>query len=90
MATSRNTILCVDDEHNGLVIRRLLLVDRDRVSFAGVLSRQQRAVLVLRFFSDLSEVETAAVLGLPVGTVKSTTSRALARLRDVSEEQTNV
>jgi RNA polymerase sigma-70 factor (sigma-E family) len=50
------------------------------------LSPRHRAVLVLRYFSDLPEAEVAAILGCSVGTVKSGTSRALTRLRLTLEE----
>jgi RNA polymerase sigma-70 factor (sigma-E family) len=45
------------------------------------LPRQQRAVLVLRFYEDLTEAEIAVILGCRLGTVKSNSSRALAKLR---------
>jgi len=46
------------------------------------LSPRQRAVLVLRYFDDLTEADTAAALGISVGTVKSHIRDALASLRN--------
>ena len=45
------------------------------------LTRGQRAVVVLRHLHDMSEAETAQVLGCSVGTVKSQHARAMAQLR---------
>lgn len=47
----------------------------------AALPRQQRAVIVLRYYLDLSEAQIAAHLGCSTGTVKSTTARAMAKLR---------
>ncbi|WP_327235701.1 SigE family RNA polymerase sigma factor [Streptomyces sp. NBC_01317] len=46
---------------------------------------RQRAMVVLRYYEDLSEVQTAEVLGVSVGTVKSAVSRALGKLREDPE-----
>lgn len=55
---------------------------RDLVTALDTLPVRQRAVVVLRYFEDLTEVQTATALGISVGTVKSQTSRALRTLRD--------
>lgn len=50
------------------------------------LTRKQRAVIVLRYFEDLTEVQTAEVLGIRPGTVKSQTRDALARIRELAPD----
>ena len=60
-----------DDERHDLrrAVDRLVETDRE--------------IVYLRYFVALGEAEAAAALGVPVGTVKSRLSRALARLRDI-------
>jgi RNA polymerase sigma-70 factor (ECF subfamily) len=60
------------------------LGDRDAVWRAlRLLPSRQRAVIVLRYYEDLSEAQIAAVMGTSAGTVKSQTARALKRLAGV-------
>jgi len=60
------------------------VADRDAIMRAvKLLPPRQREVVVLRFFADLSVSETAAAIGASQGSVKTHTSRALARLREV-------
>ena len=56
-----------------------------RQALLGALDRlppRQRAVVVLRYFADQTEAQTAEAMGLSVGTVKAHAAKALARLRD--------
>src|SRR5215218_10233861 len=53
----------------------------DLVAALAQLPRGQKAVVVLRYFEDLTEQQTADLLGINVGTVKSQCSRALTSLR---------
>ena len=50
------------------------------------LTPRQRTVLVLRYFEDLTEVQTASALGISSGAVKSMSRDALRRLRDLAPE----
>lgn len=62
--------------------------DRDRTLRAlATLPARRRAVVVLRYYDDLSEARIAQVLGIGVGTVKSTLSRALEQLRTALQAQ---
>jgi RNA polymerase sigma-70 factor (sigma-E family) len=61
----------------------------DRLVLQDALARltpRQRAVLVLRFFEDRTEVQTAEVLGCSPNTVKTQTRHALRRLRELAPE----
>jgi RNA polymerase sigma-70 factor (sigma-E family) len=53
------------------------------------LSPQQRTVLMLRYFNDLSEAQVAELLECSTGTVKSSASRGLAKLRELLSETTD-
>ena len=66
------------DEAEGATQRLLL------ESALTQLTSKQRAVLVLRYYEDLTEASTAALLGVSVSTVKSQAAHALARLRQLS------
>ncbi len=68
------------DDMEAVVRRRMVLAALAR------LAPRQRAVIVLRFFEDVSEAGTAEALGCSVGTVKSQTHAALANLRSLAPE----
>lgn len=74
-----------EQQHHGDVAARPTYDLDDRVTVLDALSRlttKQRAVLVLRYYEDLTETQTAEALGVSLGTVKSTHSHALTRLRE--------
>jgi RNA polymerase sigma-70 factor (sigma-E family) len=67
----------VDDVETSFLERDALL------TALSALPHRQRAVIVLRYLSELTEAETATVLEISVGTVKSQAFDALARLREI-------
>jgi RNA polymerase sigma-70 factor (sigma-E family) len=63
------------------------VVQREWVLHAlAALPRRQREAVVLRYYGDLTEAQTAAAMGCSVGAVKSHTSRAMAALRPLLED----
>jgi RNA polymerase sigma-70 factor (sigma-E family) len=72
--------VAAEDVENRVALHRAL----------GVLAPRQRAVIVLRYYEDLSEAETAQALGIAVGTVKSQARDALRRLRETSPHLTDL
>jgi RNA polymerase sigma-70 factor (sigma-E family) len=62
---------------------------RELWELVQTLPRKARAVVVLRYYEEMTEAETAEVLGISVGTVKSQSSRALAALRERAPQTLN-
>lgn len=88
---------CKNERRRWAVARRharLLAVDavehdppvNELIDSLRSLPARQRAVVVLRFYEDLTEADIAALLGIRIGTVKSSLSRALVRLREEVEQ----
>ena len=90
-ARERLALRAADDPHSGGAAPSpeaafAAADERERLLAAvASLGDDDRLVVSCRHFLGLSEAETAAVLGVPVGTVKSRLSRALARVRDAWE-----
>ena len=66
----------------------MLELRHDLWSALGELPPRQRAVLVLRYFEDMTEAQAAEVLDVSVGTVKSQAAKALTRLREITTSAT--
>lgn len=73
-SNARETVTAHDD---------VVHAQQDLLAALRRLSPRQRAVVVLRYYEDLTEADTAAILGCSVGAVKSHGSRALRSLREL-------
>jgi RNA polymerase sigma-70 factor (sigma-E family) len=73
-------------EHGTRDLAAEVVVRQSLITALKMLTPRQRAVLVLRYFDDLSELQTAHALGVSPGTVKTTASRATAKLRRLVPE----
>jgi RNA polymerase sigma-70 factor (sigma-E family) len=81
----------VTDEVPELLVHPVGPEDRDHVfALLGALPPRQRAVMVLRYYDDLSEAQIADALGCSAGTVKAHASRALVTLRRLSAETSDL
>lgn len=76
------------DRHSATADHAHRVVERDELwSRVATLPRKQRAVLVLRYYEQLSDAEIASLLGCAEVTVRSNASKALATLRLQEEQQ---
>lgn len=74
---------------NAEAVERSLSQRSELIDALGCLTTQQRTVLVLRYFEDLSEAQVADLLGCSTGTVKSSASRGATRLRELLRPSTS-
>jgi|SRR5579884_3057466 len=82
----------LDPDHRSAVTESSAHAVAERSAVIAALRRlptRQREVLVLRFYADLSVAETALAIGASEGTVKSYTSRALSRMRELLADPTD-
>jgi RNA polymerase sigma-70 factor (sigma-E family) len=88
LAVERREAAKRSGDHRGTLSADERLVDSDAMARAlAALPPRQRTAVVLRYYADLPEREAAALMGVSVGTVKSTVSRALVTLRTLLAQE---